>query len=347
MRRIAQVSLFAVMTAFAGPALAQVSDNSGLYDRIDRLERDVQTLQAQVANGGTPSSVVVTSPALGGGTTTTGGNSGAGSSGSGAVPPTLAVQLSDRLDQVEEQLRQLTGKVEEAEYKATQTAQQLQRMQADLDVRLKELQSPSGGQAGQSGQSGQSRQSGPTPLAANPPGPAGLAENAGSNSAGGTGLAPGPQVLGSLPARDAKAPPAGAPEQVVNYKDPQAMYDDAYAKIQKGDSAGAEAEFKAFLAKFPKHQLASNAQFWIADIAYTRKDYKQSAALFLEAYKKYPNSGKAPDMLYKAGASFAHLDPPRKTEACTAFRILFEEHAQMPEHVRRAATAERKKLQCR
>ena len=329
MRRIAFLPVLAVLTAFSLPASAQVADNSDLYNRIDRLERNLQALQAQVSAGGVPSTTVVNSPALGGGGSTTYG----GGSGSGNVQGNLAVQLSDRIDRLEAQVQQVTGKVEEATHKANEVAAQLQRMQADVDLRFKELQ---GGESMS------------MPGAAGANGNANATPGGTANAAGGPGLAPGPQVLGTLSAKDMKNADQTAPAApaAVQFKDPQAMYDDAYGKIQNGDYAGAEVQFKAFLAKFPSHQLAANAQFWIADIAYMRKDFKQSAAMFLEAYKKYPKNSKAADMLYKAGASFARLDPPRKSEACTAFKLLFEEHPSMPEHVRRAANADKKTMGC-
>jgi tol-pal system protein YbgF len=335
-RRIAFLPVLAVLAAFSLPASAQVSDNSDLYNRIDRLERELQTLQAQAARGGVPSTTVVNSPALGGGTSTS-----YGSAGPSNPPGNLAVQLTDRVDQLEDQVQQITGKVEEATHKANEVAAQLQRLQADIDLRFKELQ---GGATPAPGSTQ------PPAPGVSMPGPAGAGVNVGGNASDANGAAPGPQVLGTMSARDLKkaeqAAPAAPAPAATQFKDPQAMYDDAYAKIQGNDYDGAEAEFKAFLTKFPSHQLASNAQFWIADIAFMRKDFKQSATLFLEAYKKYPHNSKAPDMLYKAGASFARLDPPRKSEACTAFKLLFEEQPSMPEHVRRAATADKKTLGC-
>ncbi len=327
MRRIALLPVLAMLVAFSVPASAQVSDNSELYTRIDRLEQSLQALQAQVAAGGVPSTTVVNSPALGGGTT-----SSFSSPSPGNVSGNLAVQLTDRVDQLETQVQQITGKVEEATHKANEVSAQLQRLQADIDLRFKELQG--GGAAAAAA------------AAAGSAVPGGGAEGGGPAA----GSAPGPQVLGTMAAQDLKkaeqqqaASAAAAP---VQFKDPQAMYDDAYAKIQSGDYNGAQDRFKAFVAKYPTHQLAANAQFWIADIAYMQKDFRQSAAMFLEAYKKYPKNSKAADMLYKAGASFARLDPPRKTEACTAFKLLFEEHPSMPEHVRRAADADKKTLGC-
>ena len=76
-----------------------------------------------------------------------------------------------------------------------------------------------------------------------------------------------------------------------------------------------------------------------------KKDYGTAAATFLEGYKKFPKHTKAPDMIYKAGSSFGLLG--KKKEACTAFAILFADHPQMPDRVKRAAQAEKQKYDCK
>ncbi|MDA8230258.1 MAG: tol-pal system protein YbgF [Magnetospirillum sp.] len=347
MRRIAFIPV--VLTAalmLTTPVSAQTADTQALYDRIDRLERDVQTLEAQAGRGGAPATTVISSPALGGGVSTV-----PQSSGSAPLPHGMAAQLDDRVDQLEDELRQLTGKVEEANYKAEQALKQLQRMQTDIDLRFKELQP--GGAAGTPAAAGPAPSSGgagaPVPLAGN--------ATIGGNAASGEGVAPGPQVLGTLSSKDLKPSPAaaaaaGAPvltpppglKEPEAPKTPKSMYEDAYKLAQKGDYAGAEEGFRAFLAKYPTNTLAGNAQYWLGDIAFARKDFRQAAGLFGEAYKKYPKSEKAPDMLYKLGASFANLD--MKREACRSFAILFSAHPDMPDRVRRAATAQKQKLAC-
>jgi tol-pal system protein YbgF len=346
-RRIVLFLALAALMAASAPASAQYSgDNSALYDRINQLESEIQSLQAQISRGGGGSTTVINSPALGGGMTTS-------STAPSPMPSGSATGLDYRMSQMEEQVRQLTGKVEEATYKAEQTAKQLERMQADIDLRFKELQGGGAAAAAPDAMgappSSALPSSAPPPAAnANAPLPIGKNVNVGGNSAAGNGLAPGPQTLGTISQGDLKreeAAVAAAPPAMPT--DPKALYQDAYEKARKGDYPGAEAEFKAFLAKYPTHALAANASYWLADMAFTRKDYKQAMGLFGDAYKKYPKSDKAPDMLYKLGASFANIDPPMKNEACTAFSYLFQNYPDMPERVRRLAGADRQRLNCK
>lgn len=351
MRRIVLATAFAALMGCAAPAFAQM-DSRAVYDRMERLERDLQVLQQQVSRGGAAaaprpgvsSPTVITSPAAG----------GAAYGGGEAIPSGMAVRLDDRLDQMEEQLRQLTGKVEEANHKAQQAARQLERLQADIDLRFKDLQQSAAQAQAPAQAPAQPAVAMPGPGAAPPANaPMPLAKNAnvGGNSSDGAGPAPGPQVLGSMPKKDLdkalaqpQPQPAAVPAAPAKPADPKAMYDEAYAAATRGDYAAAEKGFQAFLDKNPKHDLAGNASFWLADIAYTQKDFKSSAALFADAYKKYPKHGKSPDMLFKLGASFGQLG--MKKEACKALSLLFAEHPDMPDRVKRAATAERQKHAC-
>ncbi len=321
MRRIALSSALALFMALGSlPAQAQY-ESRALYDRIDRLERDLQTMQGQAARGGN----VITSPAAGG---------GAGMRDAAPMPSGIAARLDDRVDQLEEMMRHLTGKVEEANFKASQVSKQLERLQADLDLRFKDLQ---GGQATAGAQ-------------VSMPGAASSGDKVTL-----TPPAAGPQVLGTMSEKDMKrlqptanqpaAPTATPAATPAAAKTPQGAYDDAYAAAQRGDFATAERGFQDFLEKNPKHELAGNANYWLGDIAYSRKDFGSAAGTFLEAYKKFPKHGKAPDMIYKAGSAFGQMG--KKKEACTAFTILFNDHPAMPDRVKRAAVAEKQKYECK
>lgn len=342
MRRIVATTFSAVLLGLAlasFPASAQ-TDLRALYDRIDRLERDLGIMQSQAARGG--GSTVIRSPALG------------AAANDGSVAGNAASRLDDRINELEDAFRQLTGKIEEVNFRNTQLLKQMERMQTDIDLRFKELNDPRAQGSSGPQQPGQSL-SMPAAGATQPNGapilipPKGV--NPGSNSAEGSGPAPGPQVLGTMPEKDMKkalaTPPAAAPAPAPAIpKDPQAAYDEAYKLLDKGDYDGAERGFQGFLKAHPGHSLAGNAQYWLGDIAFSqRKDFSQSAKLFGEAYKKYPKHPKAPDMLYKLGASFGQLQ--MKDQACRTYALLFAEHPGMADRLKRAATGDKQKLGCK
>ena len=330
MRVLLSAIVVALAIAWCGPVSAQTSDNRALYDRVDRLERDLQSLQAQLARGGV-SSLVLSSPSA--------------PAVQAAAAPGPGGDFSERLDELTEQLRDLTGKLEEANHKATQNAAKLDRMQADTDLRFKDIQ--------QSIQqlSPQQQTNAATPAAEPPPVAPEGSSKPGAATADGSGFAKGPQVLGTISDKDLKkskedSPVAEAPRPVAKPmpKDPKAAYDSAYALYQARDFDGAQDAFKAFRAKFPEHQLAASAAYWQGESAFSQKDFRQAVTTFAEAYKKYPNSTKAPDILFKMGASFGQLNMTK--EACRAYRLLGEDYPDMPDRLTKAVKAEKTKLGC-
>lgn len=335
MRRLVLATAFCALMLGAAPntAMAQ-ADTRALYDRIERLERDLMTLQSQAARGGTTTVV---------------------RSNDGSVAGSMASRLEDRINELEDANRFLTGKIEEANFKSSQLAKQLERMQADLDLRFKDLEAARGASSSTAQPQSMSMPAASAP-ATTPSGapvlipPKGV--KPGANSADNDGPAPGPQTLGSMPAGAMKKGEAESSQQAAKAapptppKDAQSAYEEAYGLLQKGDYDGAERGLQAFLKAHPNHQLAGNAQFWLGDIAFSqKKDFAASAKLFGEAYKKYPKHTKAPDMLYKLGASFGHLN--MKDQACRTYALLFAEHPDMADRIKRAAQGDKQRLGCK
>jgi tol-pal system protein YbgF len=66
-------------------------------------------------------------------------------------------------------------------------------------------------------------------------------------------------------------------------------------------------DFLDFLARHPRHALASSAQYWIGEAYFLQRDYRQ--ALFeLEKVLAYgPKAPKAPDALLRAGMAARQL----------------------------------------
>src|SRR5258708_31179175 len=53
------------------------------------------------------------------------------------------------------------------------------------------------------------------------------------------------------------------------------LYHDAFKMLQDGDYAGAEKAFKTFVQRNPQHVLAGNAQYWLGQTYYGRRDYHE------------------------------------------------------------------------
>lgn len=122
------------------------------------------------------------------------------------------------------------------------------------------------------------------------------------------------------------------------------VYNDAFKKLQDGDYAGAERGFKTFLQANPKHALAGNAQYWLGETYYARRDYQHAMTAFAEGYKVYKNSPKGPDNLLKLGVTLATLG--RKPDACAVFAKFTQDYPRATDLQKRRVEQERQKNAC-
>ena len=91
---------------------------------------------------------------------------------------------------------------------------------------------------------------------------------------------------------------------------PERQYVKAYEAYAKHHFDRARALFKEFLQRYPKHELADNAQYWIGETYYDTKDYSEAIIAFKDVVARYAQGSKAPDALLKIGYSYVALDDP-------------------------------------
>jgi tol-pal system protein YbgF len=82
-------------------------------------------------------------------------------------------------------------------------------------------------------------------------------------------------------------------------------YRGAVDLLRAGQHDAAVASFRALVKRHPDHELADNAQYWIGEAFYARKDYATALAEFRTAVDRYPRGNKVPDALLKVG--YCHL----------------------------------------
>jgi tol-pal system protein YbgF len=336
MRLVPLLALLALLIPAA--AQAQSPETRMLLDRIDRLQRDVDTLQRQVYRGQVPSAPV--GAPLPPGT-------------ANAMPP-VAVQgeglstaainrFETRISQLEATLRELTGKIEEISYANEQTRRQLEKLSGDVDVRFQEIekQRPPAGQTASAAPSSQ----------ANAPSPASQSGNLGSMTerqlqANAPNLPPAPPTPAGRPApqQQAARPPAPA-AAILPDGTPEDQYKFAFNILLQNDYDQAERAFRAYIDKHPTDSRTDNARYWLAETYYVRDKFEPASTAFAEAYQKAPNGAKAPDNLLKLGMSLAKLNKP--TEACAAFKRLGDQFPNAPGTIKSRATAERTRLNCK
>ncbi|MCK5385315.1 MAG: tol-pal system protein YbgF [Alphaproteobacteria bacterium] len=121
-------------------------------------------------------------------------------------------------------------------------------------------------------------------------------------------------------------------------------YDRAYSYIKARDFDNAEQAFSAFIKAYPDDDLVSNAKYWYGETFYVRGDYDRAARIFAEGYQKYPKGSKAASNLLKLGMSLVGMGKP--DDACIAFKQLKKDYANSAIPVLKRADTERAKIGC-
>ena len=85
------------------------------------------------------------------------------------------------------------------------------------------------------------------------------------------------------------------------------LYKDAYESFQKGNLETARKKFETFLRQYPNTELSDNAQFWIGETYYLKKDYEKAILEYEKAISKYPEGDKIPAALFKQALGFLEL----------------------------------------
>jgi len=247
----------------------------------------------------------------------------------------LLGDLVVRMERLERQLATLNGRMEEQDHALAELQARFARFAADVQTRLVQLESGTAGAA-----------------SAAPEGDG--AATAAQPGAGGRGAGPQPgadatsgteQEASPASSSVADGKPAPARESAAQLpQDPRQAYDAAFALLRQGDFAGAERAFAAFLKAFSTHPLAANAQYWLGETFYVRKDYAHAAEAFLKGYQNYRDRPKAPDSLLKLAMSLAALG--NKQEACAALEELSTRFPNASQAVRQRAMAQRRRLAC-
>ena len=287
------------MLVTTAPAFAQSGND--VNTRLNRIENEIDTLSRAVYRGETP-------------------------------PPSLfdadredaasRAQTEVRFTQIEDTVRSLTGKVEEQDYQMRRMKDQLEKALMRIDALENLAKTPATAPAPQpmTNTNGGPVMTGPTNAATAAPA---TMNNADHGTLTGNDLA--------MPAgTDAGTPSAAAPVgtnaptntmgQLGNATalGPDDEYAQAFSLLKGKDYDAAQAAFEGFVKKYPDHNLAANAMYWLGETFYVRDNYEQAARIFAEAYQKYPDGPKGPDNLLKLALSLSGTGD--KANACLTLK---------------------------
>jgi len=119
------------------------------------------------------------------------------------------------------------------------------------------------------------------------------------------GAAPPATGTGTATPTASALPPAASSGSLPGMPPPSAdtLYSNGLRDIQGGKYELARAEFQDYLKYYGKTDLASNAQFYVGEIAYKQRNYQQAIAEYDKVLSNYPKSFKmAPALLHRGMA---------------------------------------------
>ena len=281
---------------------------------------------------------------------------------------------------LEDQIRQLNGKIEELNFQVLQMQEQMRKQQEDNEFRFQQLEqggsgggqqkSDAGTGADTSIASGNITQTPDTGASADGQSVEDVIIDSGNGDPGtlipGTGSPPknfgtitvdkngnvidagGTQSTTVDPAPATNAQPSDSGNSVVASlppaDSPDELYRNSYQFILSGDYGTAEQGFRDHIARFPKDAKAADAHYWLGESLLGQQKYRDAAEVFLAASKDYPKAKKAPDMLLKLGISLVGLK--QRDVACATFGEIGKRYPNVSDALKARIKQERAQASC-
>lgn len=204
-------------------------------------------------------------------------------------------EMMGRLEQLQAEVQQLTGKVEEQANLIAEMKKSQSTMYSDFDGRMQSLEKKTEGVKSSVAENSQMQEGsvGSETKAVEPPVEASSAV---------------PEVKQAAPAQkqDAvqatgEASASAGASRLPPVGDEKQQYQQAYEALRNGHTAQAIAEFNALLGKNPKGEYANNAQYWLGEAYRVNQDNESARKAFNSVIENYPGSSKVPDALLKLG----------------------------------------------
>ena len=236
-----------------------------------------------------------------------------------------------KLNEIEDQFRELTNKFEEVNFKLDKLSTRVSKIQSDTQLRFSDLES------GSISSSQEKKVS--LPGSAKP-------QDFGAAPGYQTSNLPKEQSINSV--ETAQTVIAEEPEKrksLLPDKPANEQYEFAVSFMKIGDYETAEFALKEFIDKNKDHDLAGSAQYWYGETFRIRQLYSDAATAYLDGYQNYPKSKKAPDNLLKLGITMVQLG--EKDQGCKMISGLKKEYPKANKSVLQKAQYEQKKFKCK
>lgn len=216
---------------------------------------------------------------------------------------TSATDMVARLEELSVETRMIQGKLEENSHLLSELSQRLDQTEMKVAGLRGEPVRPGGTtMAGQPS----------VPSSVSPPPVPGAAPHPSAGtpppSAPGQPLPPSGQGFPS-PQQPSAASPGGQVMQ-GSVPSPEKVYRDGLSDYTKGNYDLAIQSFKTYLTFFPKTGLVPNAQYWLAESYYSKREFLRAIREFDKLVKDYPESPKVPSAMLKQGYAYLELGEP-------------------------------------
>ncbi len=235
-----------------------------------------------------------------------------------------------KLNEIEDQFRDLTNKFEEINFKLDKLSTRVTKIQSDTQLRFSDLESGN--------ITSVNEKKVKLPGTSKP-------QDFGANPGYETSNLPSQQKINSV--ESAKTVITEEPEKkesLLPNKSAEEQYEFAVSFMKVGDYETAEFALREFIDKNKDHDLAGSAQYWYGETFRIRQLYSDAATAYLDGYQNYPKSKKAPDNLLKLGITMVQLG--EKDQGCKMISGLKKEYPKASKSVLQKAQYEQKKFKC-
>jgi tol-pal system protein YbgF len=300
------------------------SDNHNFYEILEKVQKDIKTLEKAVYSGSANNNNSLASSEL---------------SGNNNSEDVLTRHLL-KLSEIENQFQEMTNKFEEINFKLDKLSNRLSKVQADNQLRFQNLES----------------------LTPNDDKNKKLTKKTKNNNEEILPGSSQPQDLGSISYKDTNSNETSqktqsiettstivtetfqAEEKILPNESADKQYEFATSFLKVGDYSTAERAFREFVQTNPEHDLAGNAQYWYAETFRIRQLYTDAASAYLEGYQKYPKGEKAPINLLKLGVSMVQIG--EKDQGCKMINGVEKQYPKANQSVLQKAKYESQKFEC-
>jgi tol-pal system protein YbgF len=237
-----------------------------------------------------------------------------------------------KLNEIENQFRQLTNKFEEVNFKLDKLSTRVTKIQSDSQLRFSDLENGTNNAP-------KVKQQVTLPGSTRP-------QDFGAAPGYQTSNLPKEQSINSIEtAQTVVTEKPEKKESLLPNKPAEEQYEFAVSFMKIGDYETAEFALKEFIDKNKDHDLAGNAQYWYGETFRIRQLYSDAATAYLDGYQNYPKSKKAPDNLLKLGMTMVQLG--EKDQGCKMISGLKKEYPKAAKSVLQKAQYEQKKFKCK